>query len=328
MRLIVLMLVLGFTLAPLAAPLAAQAQPAKQVKIGYLSANPSSDTKDAFDAFRTKLRALGYVEGQSLHIESRYADGRYDRLPSLAADLIRLNVDAIFVYSTPASLVAKNATHTTPIVFAGVSDPVIAGLVATLTRPGGNITGVTLSNPELSAKRLSLLKEAVPAMSRTAVLVNPNFKPSSSMVAETKAAARALGLEIQVVEVREPQELTKAFRIMTAAKVHAVVVMPDPMFVAHRRQITELAASSRIPAIYHLRQFLEVGGLIFYGADYVEAFQQGAVLVDKILKGAKPADLPVEQPWRFALGINLKAAKVLGLTISQPLLLRADQILE
>jgi putative ABC transport system substrate-binding protein len=311
-------------LALLAAPLAAEAQPPKKVRIGYLSANPSSDTKDAIDAFPTKLRALGYIEGQNLLIESRYADGRYERLPELTADLVRLKVDVIFVYSTPGSLAAKNATSTIPIVFAGVSDPLIVGLVATLTRPGGNITGVTLSNSELSAKRLSLLKEAVPAMSRTAVLANPNFEPSSGMVAETRAAARALGVEIQVL----PQELAKAFGIMTAAKAHAVVVVPDPMFVAHRRRIAELAASSRIPAMYHLRQFVEAGGLIFYGADYVEAFQQGGVLVDKILKGAKPADLPVEQPWRFALGINLKTAKVLGLTIPQSLLVRADYVVE
>jgi putative tryptophan/tyrosine transport system substrate-binding protein len=311
----------------LAAPLAA-AQPPKKMTIGYLSANPSSDTKDAFDAFRTKLRALGHIEGQNLSIESRYADGRYERLPELAADLIRLRVDAIFVYSTPGSLAAKNATSTIPIVFAGVSDPLIVGLVATLTRPGGNVTGVTLTNPELSAKRLSLLKEAVPTMSRTAVLANPNFKPSASIVAETKAAASTLGVEIQVLEVREPQELAKAFRIMTEAKAYAVVVVPDPMFVAHRWRIAELAARSRIPAMYHLRQFVEAGGLIFYGADYVEAFQQGAVLVDKILKGAKPADLPVEQPWRFVLGINLKTAKALGLTIPPSLLLRADQVVE
>jgi putative ABC transport system substrate-binding protein len=312
----------------LAAPHAAEAQTPKIVRIGYLSANPLSDTKEAFDAFRTKLRALGYIEGQNLFIESRYADGRYERLPELAVDLVGIKVDVIFVYSTPGSLAARNATSTIPIVFAGVSDPLVAGLVATLTRPGGHVTGVTLSNPELSAKRLSLLKEAVPAMSRTAVLANPNFKPSSGMVAETRAAARTLGVEIQVFEVREPQELEKVFGRMTAVKSHAVVVTPDPMFVAHRHRIADLAAASRLPSIYHLRQFVEAGGLMFYGADYVEAFQQAAVLVDKILKGAKPANLPVEQPWRFALGVNLKTAKTLGLTIPPSLLARADQVIE
>jgi ABC-type uncharacterized transport system substrate-binding protein len=204
----------------------------------------------------------------------------------------------------------------------------IVGLVATLARPGGNVTGVTLNNPELSAKRLSLVKEAVPAASRVAILANPDFKPSSSMVAEMRPAARALRVEIHVLEVREPHELAQAFGAMVAAKADAVVVVPDPMFVAQRRRIAELAARSRMPAMYHLRQFMEAGGLAFYGADYVEAFQQGAMLVDKILKGAKPADLPVEQPWRFALGINLKTAKALGLTIPQSLLTRADYVVE
>jgi len=315
-------------LALLAASLAAEAQPPKKARIGYLSANPQSDWKDAFEAFRTKLHALGYIEGQNLLIESRYAEGRYERLPQLAADLVRLKVDVIFAFTTPGSLAAKKATSTIPIVFAGVSDPLIPGLVATLTRPGGNVTGVTLITPELSAKRLSLLKEAVPTALRVAVLANPNFPASSSIVAETRLAARALGVEIQVVEVREPQELAKAFGTMTAAKAHALVVVPDPMFVSQRRRIAELAASSRIPAMYHLRLFVEAGGLMSYGADHVEAFQQGAVLVDKILKGAKPADLPVEQPWRFVMAINLKTAKALGLTIPQSLLLRADHVIE
>src|SRR5262245_58991380 len=287
---------LSGSLLSLAAPLAVQAQQARRVyRIGYLSANPSLDTNDAMDGFRTKLHALGYIEGQNLIIESRHADGTYGRLPELAADLVRLKSDVIFVYSTPGSLAARNATSTVPLVFAGVSDPMIVGLVASLARPGGNVTGVTLSNPELSAKRLSLLKEAVPAMSRTAVLVNPNFRPSSSMVAETRAAARTLGVKIQVLEIREPPELAKAFRIMSSTKDDAVVVVPDPMFVAQRHRIAELAASSRIPAIYHLRQFVEAGGLMFYGADYTEAFQQAAVLVDKILRGAKPAGPPVER---------------------------------
>jgi putative ABC transport system substrate-binding protein len=219
-------------------------------------------------------------------------------------------------------------TSTIPIVFVGVSDPLIAGLVTTLTRPGGNVTGVTLDNPELSAKRLSLLKEAMPTASRVAVLVNPNFPASSSMVEETRRAARALRVQIQILEAREPHELAKAFETMTAARAHAVVVLPDTMFVAQRRRIVELAASHRMPATYHLRQFVTAGGLISYGADYVEAFQQGAVLVDKILRGAKPADLPVEQPWRFALAINLKTAKALGLTIPPSLLGRADEVIQ
>jgi ABC-type uncharacterized transport system substrate-binding protein len=203
----------------LAASLAAEAQPPKNVRIGYLSSNPPSDTKDAIDAFRTKLGALGYLEGQNLLIESRYAEGRQERLPQLAAELVRLKVDVLFTYSTPGALAAKNATSSIPIVFAGVSDPLIVGLVATLARPGGNVTGVTLNNPELSAKRLSLVKEAVPAASRVAILANPDFKPSSSMVAEMRPAARALRVEIQVLEVREPHELAQAFGAMVAAKL-------------------------------------------------------------------------------------------------------------
>ena len=321
-------LALVVILALLAAPLAAEAQPPKKVRIGYLSGNPPSDTKDAIDAFRAKLRALGYIEGQNLLIESRYAEGRYERLPQLAADLVRLKVDVIFTYGTPASLAAKNATGAIPIVFGVVSDPLAVGLVATLTRPGRNVTGVTANNPDLSAKRMSMLKEAVPDAVRVAVLSNPDFKPSSSMVAEMRRAARALGVEIQVLEVRQPQELEKAFGAMTAAKVQAVAVLPDPMFIAQRRRIVELAARQRIPAMYHLRGFVEAGGLISYGADYTELFQQSAALVDKILKGAKPADLPVEQPWRFALVIDLKTAKALGLTIPQSLLVRADHIVQ
>jgi putative tryptophan/tyrosine transport system substrate-binding protein len=328
MRLIGLAIILGLILALLAAPFVAEAQLRNIVRIGYLSGNPSSDTQEAVDAFRAKLHGLGYVEGQNLLLESRYAEGRYERLPQLVADLVRVKVDAIFTFTTPAAQAAKNATGAVPIVFAGVSDPLTVGLVTSFARPGGNVTGVTLNNPELSAKRLSLLKEAVPAMSRVAVLANPNFKPSSSMVAETRLAARTLGVDVKVLEVRVPLEFEKAFGTMTAAKVDAVVVVPDPMFVAQRQRITQLAARSRIPAIYHLKQFVQAGGLMFYGAGYVEAFQQAAVLVAKILKGAKPADLPVEQPWRFALGVNLKTAEALGLTIPPSLLGRADQVIE
>ena len=312
----------------LTAPRTADAQPPSPARIGYLSSQPPSATQDAIEAFRTRLRDLGYVEGQNLVIEYRYAEGRYDRLPQLVAELVRLKVDVIFVHSTPASVAAKHGTSTIPIVFAGVSDPLIVGLVTTLTRPGGNVTGVTLSTPELAAKRLSLVKEAVPTASRVAVLANPDFEATPRNVEETRLAARALGVELQMLEVREPEGFAKAFGAMTAGKAEAVVVLPDPMFVAQRRRITELAASSRIPTIYHLRDFVEAGGLISYGADYVEAFQQAARLVDKIVKGAKPADLPVEQPWRFVMTINLKTAKALGLTMPPSLLLLADEVIQ
>ena len=318
----------AYSAALLVAPLAAEGQPTRTVRIGYLSGNPPSDTRDALAGFRTKLRDLGYVEGRNLLIDVRYADGKYDRLLDLAADLVRLNVDLIFSYGTPGSLAAKNTTRTIPIVFGGVADPLGVGLVAALTRPGANVTGVMSNNPELSGKRLSLLKEAIPGVSRVAVLANPDFTPTASMVADTRLAAESLGLELQIVDARTPQEITNAFEAIKTARVNALAVLVDPMFIAQRQWIAQLAMKSRIPTIYHLRQFVEAGGLISYGVDYTEAFQQSAVLVDKILKGSKPADLPVEQPWRFPLVINLKTAKALGLTIPPSLLARADQVIE
>src|SRR5215467_2581168 len=312
----------------LAAPLIIEAQPPKAARIGYLSGNPQSDTLEALDAFRARLRDLGYREGQELHIEYRYGEGKYGRLPQLAADLVQLKLDVILTYGTPASVAAKNATHSIPIVFAAVADPLAAHLVASLTQPGGNVTGVTTNNPELSTKRLSLLKEAVPTASRVAVLADPDFPATPNMVPETRNAGRELGLEIQVLEVRQPADLAKAFSALGTGKPHGLIVLPDAMFIAQRQQIVQLAASSRIPAMYHLRQFVEVGGLMSYGVDYVESFQQAAVLVDKVLKGAKPADIPVEQPWRLGLVINLKTAKALGLTIPPSLLLRADQVIQ
>jgi putative ABC transport system substrate-binding protein len=323
-----LVLILTLISGMFCAPFSAAAQPVGKVRIGYLSGNPPSDTQDAIDAFHAKLRDLGYVAGQNLVVEYRYADGNYERLPQLAADLVRLKVDVIFAYGTPGSRAAKKATTTIPIVFGVVSDPLAAGLVASLTRPGGNVTGVTPNNPDLSSKRVSLLKEAVPAATRMSVLANPDFPATSNMVAETRLGAQPLGVKLQLLEVREPAEFAKAFGAMTKAKAQAVIVLADAMFIAQRRRIAELALSNRIPSMYHLRHFVEAGGLISYGADYKDLFQQSAALVDKILKGAKPADLPVEQPWRYALAINLKTAKALGLTIPQSILIRADQILE
>ena len=328
MRLRTIGLIITLALGILVIPLAADAQPPKRVRIGYLSGNPPSDTQDALEAFRKKLRDLGYVEGQNLVLESRYADGKYDRLPQLTADLVSLNVDIILTYGTPATLAAKNAVSTIPIVFAAVGDPIVAGIVATERRPGGNVTGVTTINPELSAKRLSLLNEAVPNVPRVAVLADPTFKPSASMVAETRAASQSLRLQVQLVEVRQPNELEAAFKAMTSAKAKALVVLPAPMLISERQRIADLAAKSRIPAIYHLKQFVGVGGLMSYGVSYGESFQQSAVLVDKILKGAKPADLPVEQPWRYELVINLKTAKALGLTIPQSMFIRADEVIQ
>ena len=318
----------GLTLGTVSVPLAVEAQVVGKARIGFLSGNPRSDTQDAIEGFRARLRELGYIEGQNLQIEYRYGDGKYERLPQLAADLIGLKVDVLFTFGTPGARAAKNATSTIPIVFGVVSDPLAAGLVASLTRPGGNVTGVTPNNPELSAKRVSLLKEAAPAAARMSVLGNPDFPATSHMLAETRLGAQALGVELQALEVRHSAELPNAFATMNKDKVRGVIVLADPMFIAQRRKIVDLSRSHRIPATYHLRHFVEAGGLISYGAEYADMFRQSAVLVGKILKGAKPADLPVEQPWKYALAINLKTAKALGLTIPQSLLVRADHVIE
>ncbi|HEU5196562.1 MAG TPA: ABC transporter substrate-binding protein [Methylomirabilota bacterium] len=314
-------------LAVLALPLGGHGQP-KRASLGYLSSNPASDTEEAFDAFRAKLRELRYVEGENLRLEARYADGHFDRLPALAAELVRLKVDVIFTYGTPASTTAKQATSAIPIVFGAVSDPLGSGLVASLARPGGNVTGVTLSNPELSAKRLSLIKEAVPTASRVAVLMNPDFKASGAMVTETARAARNLAMEMRVFEAREARDFGKAFAAMAAARVHVVSVLPDPMFIAHRRQIVDVAAAHRLPAMYHLRQFVAVGGLMSYGADYTDTFSQCARLIDRILTGTRPVDLPVEQVRKFSFVVNQRTARTLGLTIAPAVLMRADAVLE
>ena len=311
-----------------AAPPAAWAQQAKKVRVGYLSSNPPSDTQEAIDAFRMRLRDLGYVENQTLLMEYRYAQGRFDQLPKLAAELVQLKVDVIVVYGTPAALAAKNATKTVPIVFGGVNDPLVVGLVTDLRRPAGNVTGVTTNNSELSQKRLSLLKEAVPTVSRVAVLANPEFKPTSNMLAQMRLVSQPLATQLHVLEAREPKEISTAFAQMASLRADALVVLPDPWFLSQRTRIVELAMSIRIPAMYHLRQYVEVGGLMAYGPTYVESFQQSAALVDKIVKGASPADLPVEQPWCYELAVNLKTAKALGLTIPQAILLRADRVIE
>lgn len=327
MRRRIALLLFAVGLGVLPAPPTTEAQPRK-VRIGYLSGNPAADTQDALEAFRKGLRDLGYVEGQNLVIEYRYADAKYDQLAQLAADLVRLKVDLILTYGTPASLAAKNATSTIPIVFGAVADPVVAGIVATLPRPGGNVTGTTTSNPELSGKRLQLLKEAIPKVARIAILANPSFQLTSSMVAETRAAAKSLGVQAHVIEVQEAAGLETAFNAMVSAKAGAVVVLPDPMFISQWRRIVELAATRRLPAISHLKEFAEAGGLMSYGPSYVEMFRNSAALVDKILKGRKPADLPVEQPTKFELVVNLKTARALGLTIPQSILIRAGEVIQ
>lgn len=310
------------------APLRVFAQPAKKAKIGFLSGNPPADTAEAFAGFKAKLRDLGRREGDNLTIEVRYADGNYGRLEDLVNELIRLNVDVLFTYGTPASLVAKSATKTVPIVFGGVADAIGAGLVPSLRNPPANVTGVTTNSHELTPKRLSLLKEAIPGLARVGVLGNSDFRGTAAVLAETTAAAKKLGLTLQVTDARTVPELNSAFAALSKGKVTGLVVLPDPFFIVERQRIADLAKKARIATMFHLRQFSEAGGLLSYGTDYLEAFQQAAVLVDKVLKGAKPTNLPVEQPWHYRLVVNMKTARALGLKMPKTVLLQADEVIE
>jgi putative ABC transport system substrate-binding protein len=274
------------------------------------------------------LRDLGYVEGRNVAVEYRDAEGRYDRLPALAVDLVVLKVDVIVVTNTPAAVAAKQATTTIPIVMTLVSDPVGSGLVVNLARPGGNVTGLSFMHPELSRKRLELLKEVIPKVAQVAVLSNPSNPNTPPLLRETEAAARALSLQLQIVEVRDSAALDSAFSAMTKAHVGALVVMPDSVFFDQRKRIVDLAAKSRLPAMYSWREPVDAGGLMAYGASGPDIFRRAAEYIDKILKGAKAADLPIEQPTKFELVINLKTAQALGLTIPQSLLVRADEIIQ
>ena len=332
MRLAVTRLFTAVVLLLLAAPLAtATAQPPEKVpRVGYLSPGSPSEPfrQRRFEAFRQGLRELGYVEGQNIAIESRWAEGKYDRYPALAADLVRLKVDVIVAVGGRASEVAKHATRTIPIVMSVVIDPLGSGLVASLARPGGNVTGISLMTPDLVGKQLEVLKEVVPKVSRVALLWNPDNPGSAAQLREAEAAARALGVRLQTLEARNPQEIDSAFAAMTRERAAALVVLADAILLNQRRQIAELAAERRLPAVYGPSEHAEAGGLMAYSANLLDLERRAATYVDKILKGAKPADLPVQQPTKFELVINLKTAKALGLTIPPSLLLRADQVIE
>ena len=306
-------------------PAAAQTA-ARTPRIGFLSPSAPSPMSEGF---RHGLRDLGYVEGQNVVIVARWAEGRFDRLPGLAAELVRENVDVIVSQVTQASLAAKNATRTIPIVMVGVGDPVGAGLVRSLSRPGGNITGTSGVAVAVVGKALQLLTEVVPRISRVAVLRNPaNPVFQAQLVSETEAAARALRVQLQFVEARSPGELDSAFRAMAGQGAGAILVLSDPVFTTHRARIVELVAKTRLPAMYGIRDAAEAGGLMSYGPDYAELGRRSATYVDRILKGAKPADLPVEQPTKFELVVNLKTAKALGLAIPPSVLGRANTIIE
>jgi len=313
----------------LAAPLTAEAQLAGKVHhIGYLASGSSTAAPHVIEAFRQGLRELGWVEGQNIVIDYRFAEYKYDRLPDLAAELVRLKVDIIVAPATPAAAAAKNATGTIPIVMIGVGDPVGAGFVASLARPGGNVTGSSFGvGLEINSKQLELLKETVPKVRRVAILSNPTNPGHPRWMREYKDAGRSLGVQLQFLEARGPTEFDGAFAAMAKERVGALLVVADGMFMLHRTRLADLAAKTRLPSLGY-REFVEAGGLMSYGPSLPDLWRRAATFVDKVLKGAKPADLPVEQPIKFELVINLKTAKALGLTIPQSVLLRADQSLE
>ena len=323
------MLAAALLVAVLAAPLAAAAQrPGKIPRIGMLSfTTPGTEEETRrIEVFKQGLRERGYVEGQTIAIEARHADGRSELLPRLAAELVGLKVDMILTYGTKATRAAKQATATIPIVMLTVLDPVGAGLVANLARPGGNITGSSEVSEELSAKRLDLLKEAVPKARRIAVLFDPSQLMSD--VKSTQGAAQALGMSVQSFPVRASSELDSAFARMTGQLLDGLIVQPNDFLFTERRHVLDLAAKHRLPVIYAWREGAEAGALLSYGVNIADNYRRASVLVDKILKGAKPGDLPIEQPTKFELVLNLKTAKTLGLTIPPSLLLRADQVIE
>ena len=311
----------------LAAPLAAEAQEARKAyRIGLLS--PTSQSP-SIEAIREGLRTLGYVEGQNLVIEYRSAEGRFDRLPDFAVELVRLHVDVIVAVVTQASLAAKNATSTIPIVMMAVGDPVGAGLVASLARPGGNVTGTSGMAVEVASKLLELLQQVAARIHRVSVLWNPaNEVFHGQMVKATEAAARSMGIQLQMLAARDVKEIDRAFAAMTKGRAEALVVLPDPVFVAQHSRIAVFAARNRLPSVSGSSGYAEEGGLITYGPDFFELGRRTAAYVDRILKGAKPGDLPIEQATKFELAINLKTAKALGLTIPPSLLQRADQVIE
>jgi len=314
----------------LAAPLAAEAQQAAKIaRIGYLAGNLAA-TPRLEEALRQGLRDLGYVEGRNVVIEIRDAEGKPERLPALAAELVALKVDVIVAPNTPQALAAKQATRTLPIVFSFVADPVASGLVTSLARPGGNVTGLSSLTPELVGKRLELLTQAVPGVSRVAVLWQPGFqgeRTERDMLKAADVAAQALGVRLQFVEAQGPADIDRAFSDMTMARAGALTVLGSTMLISERRRLADLAAKNRLPAAYARREYVDAGGLMSYGTNIADLFRRTATYVDKILKGAKPADLPVEQPTTFELVINLKTAKALGITIPQSLLARADEVI-
>ena len=320
MLVITLVLVLG---------VAAEAQQPKKVpRIGLVDAGSPATTGHRAQAFMQGLRDLGYAEGENMVIEYRWADGKLDRLPGFVADLVHAKVDVIVSSATPAIRFAKEQTSTIPIVMAGVTDPVGVGFVSSLARPGGNITGLTHLAPDLSGKRLELLKEVVPRLQRVAVLWNPNQPGQPAAFKETQVAAQAMKVTLISMEARNRQEIERALSGMGKEHPQALFELPDPLTFFNRELITEFAAKYKLPAMYGFREYVDAGGLISYGTSFPDLFRRAATYVDKILKGTKPAELPVEQPMKFELVINLKTAKQIGLTIPPNVLARADKVIK
>jgi putative ABC transport system substrate-binding protein len=323
-------LMLTLALSLLVAPLAAEEQQgAKRHRIGFLSPSSPADprTQRFLEAFRQGLRELGWVEGQQIAIEYRWAEERTDRLADLARELVSLHVDVIVASTTQASLRAKHATGTIPIVMAVGVDPVATGIVASFAHPEANITGLSMMAPDLIGKQMELLKELVPTLSRVAVLWNPTNVSNAPQLQQAQEAARALEVRLQPLEARGPSEIDSAFAAMTREQADAVIVFVDSMLVHHRTRIADLAAKNRLPAVYGLDDHAEAGGLLAYGPNVTALHRRAATYVDKILKGTKPADLPVEQPMQFELVINLKTAQALGITMPPSLLLLADKVI-
>ena len=325
MRLVGLAVILAVSLA--LAPLASEAQSARQVwRIGYLGTSSPSLEPNLVNAFRQGLREFGHIEGQDIVIEYRWAEGKYDRFPELAAELVRLKVDVILTAGTPGALAAKQATRTIPIVMAVVADALAYQLVASLAQPGGNVTGLSTLARDLQGKQLEFLKEIVPRLSRIAVLVNPS-NPFNDVLGREQVQ-QALRLKLELFEVKAAEEFEAVFAAIARQRPDALFMIADRFLLAHRARIVAFAARQRLPGMYPYKEFVEAGGLVSYAPSYPEMFRRSATYVDKILKGAKPADLPVEQPTKFELVINLKTAKALGLTIPQTLLQRADHVVE
>ena len=303
-------------------------QPKKVPRIGFLGASSASVLAARIEAFRQGLRDLGYVEGKNIVIEWRSAEGKLDRLPALAAELVRLKVDVIVTTGPAPTRPAKEATSTIPIVMAFDNDPVGNGFVASLARPGGNITGLSTLAPEISGKQLEVLKEIVPRLSRVAVLGSSTTPGNAQSLKETELAAGAFGVKVQYLDVRDPKDIDTAFQATGKGRADAILVLTSPVFNPYRTEIADLAVKNRLPAIYSTPEFVEDGGLMTYGVSLTDLYRRAATYVDKILKGAKPVDLPVEQPTKFEFIINLKAAKQIGLTIPPNVLVRADRVIK